>query len=66
VEKTDIKLQTRGRFILLGAQNMDRKYATEIHVPDYVESKPKKAEYKNGVLELTYLKDESPTDFYIN
>jgi HSP20 family protein len=62
VEKNDIKVQSQGHFVTVKAQGEDRKYAADIKTPDYVESKPQKANYKNGVLEITYKKADKTTD----
>jgi HSP20 family protein len=60
VEKKDIQVQSQGRYVSVKAEGQ-RKYAAEIMAPDYVESKPEKANYKNGVLEIIYNKADKPT-----
>jgi HSP20 family protein len=62
VEKEQIKLQSHGRRISVRAEGEHRKYAADIETPDYVGSKPEKAQYKNGVLEIIYAKADEPTD----
>jgi HSP20 family protein len=62
VVKEEIRLQSHGRRISVKADGKTRKYAADIETPDFVESKPKKAQYKNGVLEITYAKAQEPTD----
>jgi HSP20 family protein len=61
VEKKDIKVQSQGRYVSVKAEGQ-RKYAADIKAPDFVESKPEKANYKNGVLEIVYKKAAKPTD----
>jgi len=62
LEKEQIKLQSHGRHISVRAEGEHRKYAADIEAPDYVSSKPEKAQYKNGVLEIIYAKADEPTD----
>jgi HSP20 family protein len=62
VEKKDIKVQAHGRHVDVNAECQHHRYAAEIAVPDYVEAKPRKAQYINGILEITYGKDEKPSD----
>jgi len=62
VEKEMIKVQSRGRHVGVNAEGPYHKYAAYIQVPDYVGGKPEKAEYKNGVLAITYMKEEAPED----
>jgi len=59
VEKKDIKLKSTGRTITVEAKGSYRDYATKIRVPENVESKPERAEYNNGVLEVTYAKAQT-------
>jgi HSP20 family protein len=61
VEKEAIKVQSQGRYVSVKAEGQ-RNYVADIKVPDYVESKPEKASYKNGILEITYRKADKPTD----
>ena len=62
VERDDIKVQSHGRYVSVKAESEHRKYAADIQAPDYVEAKPEKAQYKNGVLEITYAKADKPTE----
>jgi HSP20 family protein len=61
VEKKDIRVQSQGRFVSVKAEGQ-RKYAAEVTAPDYVESKPEKAQYKNGVLEIVFKKADKSED----
>jgi HSP20 family protein len=62
VDREQITVQSHGRYVTVKAESEHKKYETDIRVPDAVESKPQKAQYKNGVLEITYRKSDEPTD----
>jgi HSP20 family protein len=61
-EKDKIKVQSHGRHVTVKAESQYHNYAADIPVPDYVGAKPKKAQYNNGVLEITYAKEGEPAD----
>jgi|GEM_PF-2793897 len=65
VEKTDIKVQAAGRRVTVDAAGNNRTYKKSIDLPDHVASKPTKAQYKNGILELTYGKHDEPADIEV-
>jgi HSP20 family protein len=65
VEKEKIKVQSHGRHVTVAAESQYHKFAADIPVPDYVGAKPRKAQYNNGVLEITYAKEDEPTDVLV-
>jgi HSP20 family protein len=66
VEKKDIKLRTHGRCITINAAGEGITYGCDIHIPDYVGQKPQKTSYKNGILEITYKKEDESTELKID
>ncbi len=58
VEKKDIKIQSHGRSISINATGAARNYQGDIELPAVVSKKPSKATYVNGVLEVTYKKEQ--------
>lgn len=58
VNKDDIKVKIDGDRVIVSAQNGDRKYYKEIHLPAKVKREGAKASYKNGVLELKLEKEK--------
>lgn len=58
LEKDQIRVTANGDKIRVKAESAERKYDTEIGVPANVQDKPEKAEYRNGVLEITYKKSQ--------
>ncbi|MBD3388536.1 MAG: Hsp20 family protein [Candidatus Altiarchaeales archaeon] len=59
LEKEDIELTSNGTNIHLKAENPERRYRADIRTPSEVGSEPEKAQYRNGVLEITYAKKGS-------
>ncbi|KAF6245674.1 archaeal heat shock protein Hsp20 [Nitrosopumilus sp. b2] len=53
IEKSDIKLNVSGKYVMLSAEHGDRKYEKKIPLPSKVDENSAKAKYTNGVLELT-------------
>jgi len=51
VEKDKIKLRARGKVLIIEAEN-SKKYYKEIELPEEVDIKSAKAQYRNGVLEV--------------
>ncbi|MBU0762324.1 MAG: Hsp20/alpha crystallin family protein [Candidatus Altiarchaeota archaeon] len=66
IEKKDIKVQVHGRHLSVSAKGVAREYMGDIELPDFVSSKPQKATYKNGVLEVIYKKETDKTDVKID
>ncbi len=56
VEKEDIKLQASENELTIIVDTPQRKYHKELPLPEEVDSKPVKASYKNGVLEVRFKK----------
>jgi HSP20 family protein len=55
VEKDKIKLKVSGKELLIQASN-GRKYFKKLALPDEVDVKSAKANYKNGILEIEFKK----------
>jgi HSP20 family protein len=61
IEKSDIQVNVVGDAVLISAQHGDRKYGTKIPLKYKVDENTAKAQYTNGVLELTLsLVEEKP------
>jgi HSP20 family protein len=57
VSEDEIKIEVTGDIFKLTATGKDRKYAKEILLPCKVKKEGLKSSYKNGVLEVTLLKE---------
>ena len=66
MEKEQIKVQSHGRYVSVKADGPYHKYGADIQVPDYVGAKPQKAEYKNGILAISYKKEDGPEDVSVD
>ncbi|MFB5609344.1 MAG: archaeal heat shock protein Hsp20 [Nitrosarchaeum sp.] len=61
IEKSDIQVNVVDDAVLISAQHGDRKYGTKIPLKYKVDENTAKAQYTNGVLELTLsLAEEKP------
>ena len=56
VEKEDINLHASENELTISVDTPQRKYHKELPLPEEVDSKPVKASYKNGVLEVRFKK----------
>ena len=64
VEKGDIKVDATEETAVITAENQDRKYRAELDLKAAVRPDSGKAEYKNGMLEISFsLKDKTNKDF---
>ncbi len=59
INKQDIKIDLVGDILNIKALSDDRKYSEQIELPARVLSDPVKATYKNGVLEVIFMYDQS-------
>lgn len=57
VEKDKIKLRAKGKTLIIDAEN-GKKYYKEIQLPEEVDIKTAKAQYRNGVLEVELKKSK--------
>jgi HSP20 family protein len=58
VEKKDIKLHGTEDTLTISVDTLERKYFKEVQLPEKVNPKDAKSNYKNGVLEVTLQKSE--------
>jgi len=64
VEKKDINVETTEESAMIKAENGERKYRAELHLKAPVRPESGKAEYKNGILEISFsLKDKANKGF---
>jgi HSP20 family protein len=64
VEKGDIRVDATEETAVITAENQDRKYRAELDLKAAVRPDSGKAEYKNGMLEISFsLKDKTNKDF---
>ena len=64
VEKGDIRVDATEETAVITAENQDRKYRAELDLRAAVKPDSGKAEYKNGMLEISFsLKDKTNKDF---
>jgi HSP20 family protein len=64
VEKRDIRVEATEDTAIITAENDDRKYRAEIELTAGVRPDSGKAEYKNGILEISFsLKDKANKGF---
>ena len=54
VEKDDIKVEATEEAATITAENGNRKYRAEMHLKSQVRPDSGKAEYKNGILEISF------------
>ncbi len=60
VEKSDIEISTTDRSLMVKSENPERKYMSEITLNGEVDPESAKADYKNGVLEISFsLRDKA-------
>ena len=62
VSEDEIKIDVEGDILKLTASNKDRKYAKEVLLPAKVKREGMKCVYRNGVLEVTLLKETVSVD----
>jgi HSP20 family protein len=62
VAKSDISLQCDGEVVTIAASNETRQYDERVSLPARVDPETGAATYNNGVLEVTFERDESATD----
>ena len=61
VEKSDIQVSVNEKTVLLKAENGNRQYETHVPLKYKVDENSAKAQYRNGILELTFkLAEEKP------
>ncbi len=62
VEKSDIKIRVEGRQVRIDAERGKKKFHTTVPIKHKVDTSTAKANYKNGILELTFkrLEPEEP------
>ena len=64
VEKGDISVETTEQAVLVTAENDGRKYRAEVELKVPVKADSGRAEYKNGILEISFsLKDNTNKGF---
>jgi len=64
VEKQDINVESTEDSAVIKAENGERKYKAELHLKAPVRPESGKAEYKNGMLEISFsLKDKANKGF---
>jgi len=64
VEKNDIKVDATGDSVVVVAERGARKYKSELSLKSEIRPDSGRAEYKNGVLEISFsLKDKPNKDF---
>ena len=64
VEKKDIKVDATYDRAVITAEKVDRKYRAELELKAEVKPETGKAEYRNGVLEISFsLKDKANKDY---
>jgi len=64
VEKKDISVESADESVVITAENEERKYRAEIGLKAPVRPESGKAEYKNGMLEISFLlKDKANKGF---
>ena len=64
VEKQDINVESTEDSAVIKAENGERKYKAELHLKAPVRPESGKAEYKNGILEISFsLKDKANKGF---
>jgi HSP20 family protein len=64
IEKQDIKVEATEESAIITAEKEDRKYRSEIELKAPVRPESGKAEYKNGMLEISFsLKDKANKGF---
>jgi HSP20 family protein len=64
VEKQDINVESTEESAVIKAENGERKYRAELHLKALVRPDSGKAEYKNGMLEISFsLKDKANKGF---
>lgn len=59
VEKEDIRLHATERLLRITVDNPERKYYKELEFPAEVDEKTGKSKYRNGVLEIVFMKRRS-------
>ena len=65
VEKSDISLQCDGEFVTITATSESRKYDEKVSLPSRVDPESGSATYNNGVLEVTFERENSTTDISV-
>jgi len=64
VEKDDISVEATEESAVITAENGEKKYRAELHLDAQVRPESGKAEYKNGMLEISFsLKDKANKGF---
>ncbi len=58
VEKEDIKLESTDRALKIRVESARRRYFKEMELPHLVDPRTAKATYKNGVLEVRFVKSD--------
>ena len=62
VSEDEIKIDVEGDILKLTASNKERKYAKEVLLPAKAKKEGMKPVYKNGILEITLLKETVSVD----
>ena len=62
VEKTDIDLKCDGEALTISAASDHREYDERVRLPARVDEHSAQATYNNGILEVTFDKDENSAD----
>ena len=66
VEKADISLQCDGEFVTISATSSTREYDEKVRLPARVDPETGSATYNNGVLEVTFERENGATDISVN
>ena len=62
IEKDAIELKCDGEMLTIGAHNESRQYDERVRLPTRVDENSASATYNNGVLEISFEKNDSSAD----